>query len=61
MARLWERADGGYVIHDPLVEEAKAVHERMERLETECGERGHHLWTGEGNQPLCEHCATPAS
>lgn len=61
MAGLWERDDerSGYVLHDPMVSEVVAFHERMEIGKEFCATTGGHEMSDESGPGLCAKCHAP--
>jgi hypothetical protein len=50
-AGMWERRDGGYlIVADEMVKIAVDFHERTDRPEAECAQRGEHLPSGGGRE-----------
>lgn len=62
MLGLWERDDeqGGYVIHDPMVEEVIEFNERMDRDKEFCDATGgHEPSSEEDGAGICGKCGAP--
>lgn len=50
-AGMWERRPGGYlIVADELVKVAIDSHERTDRQEAECAQRGEHVPSGDGDE-----------
>jgi hypothetical protein len=62
-AGLWERRDGGYlIVEDEMLKVALDFHDRTDRLEAECAQRGAHVASSSDDESgwvICCHCTIP--
>jgi hypothetical protein len=61
MAGLWERNDerGGYVIHDPMVDEVVHFNQKMDDDKAFCEATGGHQTSEEFGPTICAKCHAP--